>query len=396
MKHRYKGSGSPTALIFIILFLLMLIVMNGQLLRGTYRLDDFIDEVDSLSGNWSQLQLDLLTRGLPASIVSNRILLLQDYTQAWLLASELNFLDGMFGLDVPFEKLNSDLSALTNPTDESFAAQSQIERIEIALNELKSSMTDFRRQLSDGYSFLVQAQVILIILMAALIYIAMENGSRQRQEIAGSRRIQEEIVQAQEEERNRIALDLHDDVAQELSWLRLDVSNTESWSERIRVLDSLLNKIRELSSALRTPDFTLEFFDDAVHDMIDRIESRTPIRVIYLPGTRNPDQYPDLYGHLYRIMQECLNNAVRHAGAGRVFIEIQEERGLVFFEYRDDGRGFDVEKAMGEGRLGLRGIRNRVSLCGGSSEIESISGKGTVLRCRLPLNTGMAEKTSND
>ncbi|MDT8298989.1 MAG: ATP-binding protein, partial [Spirochaetaceae bacterium] len=147
----------------------------------------------------------------------------------------------------------------------------------------------------------------------------------------------------------------------------------------------LLYKIRELSFGLRTPDFNIEFFDDALHDMIDRVENRSSIRVVYLPGKRTPDQSPDIYGHLYRILQECLNNAVRHAGSSRVFVEIQEENGSVYFEYRDDGRGFDVETAMKEGRLGLRGIRNRVSLCGGSSEIESIPGKGTVLRCRLPL-----------
>ncbi|MDT8297854.1 MAG: hypothetical protein RQ801_06115, partial [Spirochaetaceae bacterium] len=157
MKHRYTGPGNLPALIFIILFLSMLIVMNGQFLRGTHRLDDFIDEVDSSSGNWSQLHYALLNRGLTAKIMSNRILLLQDYTQIWLRASELNFLDGMFGLDVPFERLNNELSALTNPADESFSTQSRIQSIEIALNELKTSMTDFRRQLSDGYFFLVLA-----------------------------------------------------------------------------------------------------------------------------------------------------------------------------------------------------------------------------------------------
>ena len=386
MKYRYKGPGGPSALIFIILFISMLIVMNGQFLRGTHRLDDFIVEVDSLSGNWSQLQFDLLTQNQPAKTMANRILLLRGDTWNWLQTSKLNFLDGMFGLDVPYEKFSSDLSALLNTAGDPVSNQSQIETIELAFNEMKMSMSDFRRQLTDGYSLLVQAQVVLIVLLAAIIYISMEDVSRQRQEIAGSRRVQEEIVRAQEEERNRIALDLHDDVAQELSWLRLDISHTESLSERIRVLDSLLDKVREMSSGLRTPDFTLEFFDDAVYDMIDRVESRSAIRVVYLPGKRNPDKSPDIYGHLYRIIQECLNNAVRHAGSSRVFIEIQEENDQVYFEYRDDGRGFDLETAMAGGRLGLRGIQNRVSLCGGSAEIESIPAKGTMLRCRLPLN----------
>jgi signal transduction histidine kinase len=90
----------------------------------------------------------------------------------------------------------------------------------------------------------------------------------------------------------------------------------------------------------------------------------------------------------YRVLQEALTNVARHAGATKVVVELKREESALELLVRDDGVGFDVRRALGAvSGVGLRGMRERVTLLGGSIQIESRPGQGTVVRARVPAGT---------
>ena len=166
---------------------------------------------------------------------------------------------------------------------------------------------------------------------------------------------------------------------------RMNLAKKNTEIGQLEVFDKLISKIRDLSQSLRTPDFTSEFFDDAVRDLIITVENRSLIKVKYISGNKIPVANPEIYGHLYRVIQECLTNAAKHAGSCRVFIELQEEDNAVYFVYRDEGRGFKDEGL--ETGLGLKGIRNRVLMMNGELDLKTGQGKGLKLQCRIPLKS---------
>ena len=88
---------------------------------------------------------------------------------------------------------------------------------------------------------------------------------------------------------------------------------------------------------------------------------------------------------LFRVVQECLTNAARHAGAGHVGIELRRRGGWLRLAVRDDGRGFDREKIRLHSGFGLMGMRERVLALGGTVRIESAPGEGTAVLIRIPL-----------
>ena len=95
---------------------------------------------------------------------------------------------------------------------------------------------------------------------------------------------------------------------------------------------------------------------------------------------------PDVQVTLYRIAQEALNNALRHAEATKVAVSIRAEAGHVQLEVIDDGGGFDVGAAAGSGGIGLQSMRERAQSIGGSLEVWSELGEGTCVRARIPLD----------
>jgi signal transduction histidine kinase len=356
-------------------------------MQAAGRMDGLLDRYTRIAVIWTQSE-DLI--GLSESLgdESRRELLLNmNEMEDWGISAHLQKMGEFSGMKVQLDFFLDALKYLRivvlhpgNPIPENLISDTGE-----SLNSIYGELKAFRNKLYDGVSILFQAQVFLIFLLMILIAIAMEDRNRQKMDMAASRRIQMEIARAQEQERNRIALDLHDDFAQELSWMRMNLQDLELEKETLEVVDNLISRIRDLSQSLRTPDFTLEFFDDAVRDLIAIAEQRSRIIFRYLPGERSPDKYPEIYGHLYRIIQECLNNAVKYSGPCRAFIELQEEAGYVYYEYRDSGNGFDPGDQISDKRLGLKGVRNRIFMMDGKVGIESEPGHGMSLQCRIPL-----------
>jgi two-component system sensor histidine kinase UhpB len=205
---------------------------------------------------------------------------------------------------------------------------------------------------------------------------------------------------AEEEERKRIARELHDDTAQALAALMLRLRVARGQGDRAardRMLDELrgeigeaLERIRRFARGLRPPAL-----DEL--GLVPALEShaRTISEAAGIPVRVEADAVEGLLGPeaelaLYRIAQEAVSNAVRHAGARSVQVRIEPTERSVVLTVSDDGRGFDVEEMrVGERPgLGLFGMEERAAYLGGQVEIASEPGGGTVVRATIGINDG--------
>lgn len=212
------------------------------------------------------------------------------------------------------------------------------------------------------------------------------------------RRIQRDafrrVVQAQEEERGRLARELHDETGQALTSILLGLKGLEDLKDvgelgaavaalRERVVETLQD-VRRLAVELRPSaldDFGLEA---ALERLTAGFADQTGIDVeleAHLRENRLPKEVETV---LYRIVQEALTNVVKHARAGRVSIVLTQKTGSIAAVIEDDGRGFDPEAAA-NGGIGLLGMRERVSLLDGRLSIESSPGAGTTVVVEVPV-----------
>lgn len=206
-------------------------------------------------------------------------------------------------------------------------------------------------------------------------------------------------LDAQEEERRRIARELHDETAQELTALLVrirlaaDGSREPSTRERLAELRAatarILDGVRRLARELRPTILDDLGLVEAVRAYSHEIGVRTALRIAVhaddFPGRLDPTR--ELV--LYRVVQEALSNAVKHADARAVEVTFARHGGLARATIGDNGRGFDpttmaVPTPTGQG-LGLLGMRERLTLVGGALEIDARPGGGTIVRAIVPL-----------
>ena len=192
-------------------------------------------------------------------------------------------------------------------------------------------------------------------------------------------------------ERNRLARELHDTLAHSLSGIAVQLEAVKSvWdddTERARsMLDQALTDARSGLGEARRAIQTLRAspLDDlglvgAVAALADNCEQRHGLRVESTIADNIGDLDPELENALYRIADEALTNIARHAEAGRVTIDLGRKSGKIRLRVADDGKGFDASGEPPEGHVGIRGMRERAEVVGGSLDIASDPDGTTVL-----------------
>jgi two-component system, NarL family, sensor histidine kinase UhpB len=208
---------------------------------------------------------------------------------------------------------------------------------------------------------------------------------------AERRRAGSAALQAQEEERARVARDLHDEVNQSLTGLllRLEAAREAAPPEmeaELAETKALANQaMRELLSLARQLRPTA--LDDlglaaALAGQVEQL-AHGEIEAEFAAEGDLSDLGDDAQLVVYRVAQEALSNAARHSGAGRVEVRLRRRQdGGVGLEVADDGRGFAFDES--EGGLGIAGMRERALLIGGELTIESRPGRGTTVRLAVP------------
>lgn len=208
---------------------------------------------------------------------------------------------------------------------------------------------------------------------------------------AGLQELSAKLLRAQEDERRALSRELHDEVGQSFSAVLMEAENLldlEPAAEvrpHLEALRSLaengMNEIRNMALLLR-PSMLDDFgLVPALNWQARETAKRTGMRVQV--DSEVEDELPEEHKTtIYRIVQEALNNCSRHAQATTVQISVRGQDGKILLNVQDDGSGFDPQRVRG---LGLLGMEERVRHLGGTFEIDSRPGRGTLLHIALPL-----------
>lgn len=266
---------------------------------------------------------------------------------------------------------------------------------EVAIETLKNGATDY----------------VLKTRLSRLIP-AVHRAIRECQERTERRKAEEQLRQSheqlralsvylqsvREEERTRIAREVHDELGQALTGCKLDVSwlaarlprDCKALQDRARALsahiDSTIQTVRRISTELRPGVLDHLGLVAALEWQANEFQNRTGINCDVHADFQESLLSPDLSTTFFRIFQETLTNVIRHAGATHVSVRMRDADGAISLEVRDNGRGIAKSEIANTKSMGLVGMRERASLLGGTFKISRLrSAKGTQVSVTIPL-----------
>ncbi|HZS16402.1 MAG TPA: sensor histidine kinase [Candidatus Udaeobacter sp.] len=278
-------------------------------------------------------------------------------------------------------------------------------RRQFQLRDLLEEQRRAQRELRDAHEQLADRAQQLEVLVQERTASLVESNEQLRREISERERaeasreaLRRQLLNAQEEERRRIARELHDQMGQNLTVLNLSLKSLHDAAPKkfrgavVPLQELAAHTARDLHRvALELRPSTLDDLGlvKAIGNLVEKWSTQWAIDVDIECSQYNPSEVSkEAETALYRIIQEALNNVAKHSRARRVSIILQGTAGYVQAIIEDDGRGFDTAKprprADQRGGLGLSGIRERLNVLGGSLSIESAPGRGTALIVRIP------------
>ncbi|MFZ4058032.1 MAG: tetratricopeptide repeat-containing sensor histidine kinase [Ferruginibacter sp.] len=240
-----------------------------------------------------------------------------------------------------------------------------------------------------------------------LVFSLIAFGVYKRKQIRAERKLQLEIIKqqdlatkavldAEENERKRIAADLHDGVGQLMSVAKMNLSKFETelpfnnqqqkinFLQAIDLVDESCKEIRSISHQMMPNALLKKGLSLAVKDFIDKIDNRVIHINLHTEGL-NESLDSSIETVLYRVIQEGVNNVIKHAQASRLDISLIKEDDGISVTIEDNGIGFDTANTNPSAGIGLKNINSRVEFLKGSVDFDTAPGKGTLLAIYIPL-----------
>ncbi len=204
------------------------------------------------------------------------------------------------------------------------------------------------------------------------------------------------VISAEENERKRIAAELHDGVGQMMSAAKMNLSAIEndlifkdeaqknSFYKVIGMVDESCKEVRSVSHQMMPNALLKSGLATAVREFIDKIDSRIIKINLYAEGL-NERLDSDVETVLYRVIQECVNNVIKHSGANNLDISLIKDADGISATVEDNGRGFDTKDKQKFEGIGLKNISSRVTFLKGTVDFDSSPGKGTLVAIHVPI-----------
>lgn len=242
---------------------------------------------------------------------------------------------------------------------------------------------------------LLLAIAIVVFVMIYQKRMLREQLKRQQLESAYQQRMLEAALASQEEERKRVAADLHDSVGAMLSTIRLslhaivrqETASANTIGQTKYMLDETIETVRRISRDLMPASLEKFGLSQAVQDLCERINSVSSIKCSFHENGANLPLEKSKEILVYRIVQELANNAIKHAQASRIEITLNWMMNQLHMVVQDDGIGFDflAKKADSHKSLGLYNIENRARLLQAQLNFEKTPDKGTKVELTVPV-----------
>jgi signal transduction histidine kinase len=254
----------------------------------------------------------------------------------------------------------------------------------------------------DNQKNIILFSALGLLLVAVFFYIYIRQKTQKDKIITDQkiRQLEEEkkllaarsIVNGQEEERKRIAKDLHDGLGVLLSTAKMQFSSIQDKSpenkslieKAAKLLEQATGDVRRISHNMMPGLLTKFGFYEAVEDLLEQInEAGGPKTEIHIEGEANrlPQNFEIM---LYRIVQEMVNNTLKYADAKNVSMIIKTDSDQLNIQFSDDGKGFNVKDKLDSNTIGISSIINRVKFLNGTVSIESKPGKGCMYLIQIP------------
>jgi signal transduction histidine kinase len=204
------------------------------------------------------------------------------------------------------------------------------------------------------------------------------------------------VLEAEENERKRIAGDLHDGVGQTMSAAKMNLSSLESrlnfsneddrlaFERIVHLIDDSCKEVRTVSHNMMPNALLKNGLSNAVKDFIDKIDSNVLQVNLYSEGLQER-LGSNVETVLYRVIQECVNNVIKHSGANELDISLIKDKDGIAATIEDNGKGFVVADKEKSGGIGLKNIRTRIGYLKGTVDFDAAPGKGTLVAIHEPL-----------
>ena len=293
---------------------------------------------------------------------------------------------------------NKDELLLTNQLDSS-RTQQHIQQLNEAAKVQQLEIQN--QKLSNSRKNSLLASILLLILAGTVAIVSYYRRHKEKemqrlqaivvhqQELAA-----QAVLQAEESERKRIAMDLHDGVGQLMSAAKMNLSALEgdidfkhpdqiqAFNKVYNLIDSSLTEVRSVSH-LMMPNALKSGLARALEQFIAQVDKRSLTIQLHTEGL---DKSIDatLESVLYRVIQECVSNVIKHANAKTLDISITKSGNSIDATLEDDGNGFDYATAETDKGIGLRNIKSRIEFLKGEIDWHSGPGKGTLVTFRVP------------
>jgi two-component system, NarL family, sensor kinase len=235
--------------------------------------------------------------------------------------------------------------------------------------------------------------IILVVVGIVILYFIITAIRYQRRSLQLHKEKIKAEIETLENERRRIAADLHDELGPLLSAVKLqintldttDVSDLKLIEKSSQHIDNIIKKLREISNDLMPNTLLRKGLKTAIEEFIDNSQAAYRINTKFICEQElQLDQNKEI--NLYRIVQEVMHNTIKHAKASMLIIKISVQDNRLFLMTADNGVGFDYfSKIRDNMGLGLRNLQSRTEVMGGDFTCNSEAGKGTAYTIEIPL-----------
>ncbi len=302
-----------------------------------------------------------------------------------------------------YEKLNEEVQLEENKNrliglEAKYQFQQKEAEIKTLNAEKEAQTLKIRQKNTLNYIFL--GAVLLIGIISILTYLNYKNRqkiSQQRiSELEKEKQLSatQALLQGQEDERSRMAKELHDGLGGLLSGVKLNLNHMQkkliiteedgaNFEKSIHLLDESISELRRVAHNMM-PESILKFgLDGAIGEFLQSIQNED-LNIIYQSYHIENGLGKQLDISVYRIIQELVNNSIKHSGATEILVQVRKDEGLVVVDVEDNGKGFDFQSVEKETGMGLSGIKSRVIYWKGKLEIDSAQ-SGTAVHIEIPV-----------
>ena len=265
--------------------------------------------------------------------------------------------------------------------------------------DIKLKNLEIKQQKSRNFIQLILFTSVAIFIILLFLLILFRYKQRQKATLISETNRQEKLrfkamIESEEKERIRIAKDLHDGLGQILSSAKLNLSGLEDSVEKedehllnnsIRIIDEAVTEVRTISHNLMPTAIMNYDITTAISVLVEKINDSANIKVDFEKENFNIQMTKETEITLYRIVQEVLNNMIKHSQTKKIDILLSSESQEINLQIKDYGIGFDTSQIQHSKGIGWQNIYSRVSMLNGKIDIDSQSGKGTEIRINFSV-----------